>query len=194
MKKFFIIFVMLMGMASANAQEIVDISCGVAILENGMRVDVSRIPDGHLLRVGEDLGYSIQKAQALAAQKRRVDAMNAAYSDMYTGAYYGGGYGGAVVAPVVIGGGYESRGISVGNEHWGFSTNSTKCGAYKSGSTNVRVGGFHIGTYNSGISKAAKKAAATNMKNSVATSASTRSTSYNNVKEVNINDLMRFCK
>ena len=103
-------------------------------------------------------------------------------------AYGGACYGGGVVAPVAVGG-YESSGLSIGNEHWGFSTNSSKCGAYESGSTNVRIGGFHIGTYKSGMSKAAEQATAnySNMKNNVASS--TRSTS--NIKVVNIKAFLK---
>lgn len=185
----------------ANAQEIVSMGCGEIMLQGGVVLDASRIPNAHMLRVGEDINFGIQRVNALVAQRRRMEAMKAAYTDMYTmaanAAAYGGACYGGVVAPAAVGG-YESSGITIGNEHWGFSTNSSKCGAYESGSTNVRIGGFQIGTYNSGISKAAKKAAAkqaaqrySNMKNNrVATSASTRSTASNKkvVREVNLLD------
>lgn len=193
-------FVFFMVMAiNASAQEIISMGCGEIVLQGGIVIDASRIPNAHMLRLGEDLNSGIQRVNMLVAQRRRMEAMKAAYTDMYTMAANAAAYGGACygVAPVAVGG-YESSGFSIGNEHWGFSTNSTKCGAYESGSTNVRIGGFQIGTYNSGISKAAKKADAKQAaqrysnsmkKNNVAASGNTRSTASNKkVVQVNLLD------
>ena len=199
MKKMLFMVFMVVAMV-ANAQEIVSMGCGEIMLQGGVVLDASRIPNSHLLRGGEDINYGIQRAAMLVAQRRRMEAAKAAYSDMYATMAAGAAYGGACyggVAPVAVGGGYESSGFSIGNSHWGVSTSSSKCGAYESGSTNIRVGGFHIGTYNSGVSRAAKKAAAQQAtarysmkKNNVAASGNTRSASSNKkvVREVNLLD------
>ena len=104
MKKMFFVIVMLMGMVmNANAQEIISMGCGEIVLKGGIVIDASRIPNSHMLRVGEDINYGIQRVNMLVDQRRRMEAMKAAYTDMYTmaanaAAYGGACYGGGVVA------------------------------------------------------------------------------------------------
>ena len=162
MKKFmFFVVLFVMSAVAVNAQEIISIGAGQIRLANGVVIDGTKIENPHLLRVGEDINAGLARIAQQTAMRRRQEAMNAAYTDMYaamSGAYYGGGYyGGAyyggAVAPVapVYGGGSSS--FSIGNDHWGFSTSSSNYGGYKSSSTGVRIGSFHIGTSNSGYSQ-----------------------------------------
>jgi hypothetical protein len=204
MKKFFMVFMVVVIAMVANAQVITDIvrengSTAWVYMNNGQKVRYESLPRG----VHYERGYTPEQCIQRSAANAYYDEMQ--HYQLPVNAGYG--MYGAVGVPVGIYGGTGSS-ISIGNEHWGFSTSSSNYGGYKTSSTGVRIGSFHIGTSNAGYTssssyetqkKADAKAATTrysNMKsnNKVATSSNTRSTTYNNVKEVNINDLMRCYK
>ena len=185
----FFAIVMLVVAMTANAQRIASMCMenghSVIYLENGMKLDARAIPNAHRLHVGETIEYGQARIASDDYYREAIKYQVPVNTGMY------GMYG--VAVPVGIYGGTGSS-ISIGNEHWGFSTSSSNYGGYKTSSTGIRIGGFHIGTSKAGFTKPTAERSNSNTKNSVATSASTRSTTYSNVKEVNINDLMRYCK
>lgn len=151
MKKFMFFAVMVMVAMVANAQRIAEQryenGAAVAYLENGQRVLMSELPAARY-RNGETIQQSIARTQyedAVAYSSRfRVNS--------YDYGMYGGMYG---MYPVYGG---ESSSFSIGNEHWGFSTGSSSYGGYKTSSTGVRIGGFHIGGSKSGYTRSSSTA------------------------------------
>ena len=151
MKKMMFIFVMLvMVVMNASAQRIAEQryenGVAVAYLENGQRVNMSDLPAARY-RNGETIQQGIARTQyedaSAYAARFRVTTNNYGYG------MYGGYY------PVYGGSGSS---FSIGNEHWGFSTGSSEFGGYKTSRTGVRIGGFHIGTSNSGYTRSSSTA------------------------------------
>lgn len=152
MKKMMFFVVMLVCAVVANAQRIADMGMEngqrVIYLENGQKIFSSSIPNSNRFRRGETI------QQGLARTQYEDYAAEAAKYCLTSNTY---GYG-AAMYPAVYGGMYPVYGgsgssFSIGNEHWGFSTSSSEFGGYKTSSTGVRIGGFHIGGSKSGYTR-----------------------------------------
>lgn len=172
MKKMFVLFCMLIGMSTmVEAQVITRIkqvtgSETWVYLSDGRKVLYDTLPQG----VFYSEGKTIEECIALAAYKKYAD--EASCYQLPVGAGMAGIYG---MYPILGGNGTS---FSIGNEHWGFSTSSSNYGGYKTSSTGIRIGGFHIGTSSAGYSKNDTTTAKSSKKNS------------KTVREVNLNDLM----
>ena len=149
MKKMILFAIVAMFAMVANAQRIAEQryenGMAVAYLENGQRVLMSELPAARY-RNGETIQQSIARTQyedAVAYSSRfRVNS--------YDYGMYGGMYG---MYPVYGG---EGTSFSIGNEHWGVSSSSSNFGGYKTSSTGIRIGSFHIGTSSAGYTKQKK--------------------------------------
>lgn len=151
MKKMMFFVVMLVCAVVANAQRIADMGMEngqrVIYLENGQKIFSSSIPNSNRFRRGETIQQGLARTQY-------EDYSAEAAKYCLTSNTYGYGYG-AAMYPAVYGGMYpvyggESSSFSIGNEHWGVSSSSSNYGGYKTSSTGVRIGGFHIGGSKSG--------------------------------------------
>ncbi|MBR1600349.1 MAG: hypothetical protein IJ677_02090 [Alphaproteobacteria bacterium] len=146
MKRTITMLVMLVVVVFASAQRIAEqrYENGQAVLylENGQRILAGSLPRANY-RAGETIESSIvrtayERAVAEAA-KYRVDVPCG---------YYGGYYGGYIPY------GGSGHTFSIGNSHWGISSSSSNYGGYKTKSTGIRIGSFHIGTSSAGYSRA----------------------------------------
>lgn len=166
MKKMMFVFFMVMAMVmSANAQvpagiyqgpeRVVNTYLGWAYLENHTKVCFRNYPcGGNWVKVGMSIPDAYMYAMYEAAMEEEMHYMPSPTSVANYGAY------GVAGMPVGVYGLGESSGFSLKVGKHSISTSSSKYGAYESGSLNVKVGDVQFGTYHSGVSKAAKQAAA----------------------------------
>lgn len=142
MKRTITMLVMLVVMVMvASAQIITDMEPGVLYLSNGTKVYTSTLPAAHYR-----LNATIE--QCIAETQYEAYAREARHYQVSPNAVYGGGMYGIGVAGIYGGVGFGATGssFSIGNGHWSVGTSSTNYGGYKTKTTGIKIGSFHIGT------------------------------------------------
>lgn len=142
MKRTVVMMLMLVVMVMvASAQVITYIEPDAIYLSNGTKVYTSQLPPAHF-RLHATIEQCIAETQYNSYQKE------ARKYQLTPGAVYGGGMYGMGMIGMYGGVGLGTTGstFSIGNGHWSVGTSSTNYGGYKTKSTGIKIGSFHIGT------------------------------------------------